>query len=74
MFTKYTKIEREVIDGQDVIAWRTYVEDVNTDAIVALVTPSGLMYLEGHSTIAVERSAGVMLDMARWARRNPIEK
>ena len=71
MFTKYVKIEREVIDGQDVIAWRHYVEDVNTDAIVALVTPSGLMYLKGHSTIPVEQATGVMLDLARWNRRNP---
>ena len=70
MFTKYTKITAEQIDGKECIAWRSYVEDVNTDSIVALVTPGGLMMLEGHSTIKKERAAGVMLELARWKRRN----
>lgn len=71
MFTKYIKIAREEIEGKECITWRSYVEDVNTDTIVALVIPTGLMMLEGLSTIPKERAAGPMIDMSRWARRNP---
>jgi len=74
MFTKYIKIEREEIGGKEVVAWRAYVEDVNTDAIVAAVLPTGLLLLEAHSTVTGHSAAGVMLDLARWLRRNPIEK
>ena len=70
MFRKHVNITHEKIDGKDCVAWRHYVEGVNTDAVVALITPSGMVMLDGHSSIKKERVAGVMLDMARWWRRN----
>jgi hypothetical protein len=70
MFTKYTKITRDIIGDKECIVWLSFVEDVAVDQITALVTPSGLMMLEGHSTIKKERAAGVMLELARWNRRS----
>ena len=70
MFKENTNIIHEVIDGQDCIIWQYFVEDVANHKVTALVTPSGLMMLPSHSTIRADAAAGVMLDMARWWRRN----
>jgi hypothetical protein len=70
MFRTYTKIYRDAVDGKDVIIWDYVAEGVNIDRVTALVTPSGLMMLESFSTVKKGRAAGVMLDMARWWRRN----